>query len=52
MDALSPHLISPSFVTDSGDQREAGWWIQQLIKLGAASQVVDISATYVVWDGA
>jgi hypothetical protein len=33
-----------------GDQREPGWWIQQLIKLGA-SQIPNISPTYVVWDG-
>jgi hypothetical protein len=35
-----------------GDQREPGWWIQQLIKLGAATQIPNISPTYVVWDGA
>ena len=34
-----------------GDQREPGWWIQQLIKLGAASQIPGISPVYVVWDG-
>ena len=34
-----------------GDQREPGWWIQQLIKLGAASQIPDLSEDYVVWDG-
>jgi hypothetical protein len=34
-----------------GDQREPGWWIQQLIKLGAAYQIKDISPVYVVWDG-
>ena len=34
-----------------GDQREPGWWIQQLIKMGAATQVPDISTYYVVWDG-
>ena len=34
-----------------GDQREPGWWIQQLIKLGAASQIPDLSDDYVVWDG-
>jgi hypothetical protein len=34
-----------------GDQREPGWWIQQLIKLGAASQIPNISTHYVVWDG-
>jgi hypothetical protein len=33
-----------------GDQREPGWWIQQLIKLGA-SQIDDITENYVVWDG-
>jgi hypothetical protein len=33
-----------------GDQREPGWWIQQLIKLGA-SQIEDITENYVVWDG-
>ena len=35
----------------TGDQREPGWWIQQLIKLGAATQIKDISTTYIVWDG-
>jgi hypothetical protein len=34
-----------------GDQREPGWWIQQLIKLGAATQIENISDVYVVWDG-
>eukprot|EP01038_Epipyxis_sp_PR26KG_P005644 gene5644-7792_t len=34
-----------------GDQREPGWWIQQLIKLGAATQIPDLSEVYVVWDG-
>lgn len=34
-----------------GDQREPGWWIQQLIKLGAATQIPNISSVYVVWDG-
>ncbi len=33
-----------------GDQREPGWWIQQLIKLGA-SCLPDITENYVVWDG-
>eukprot|EP01041_Mallomonas_annulata_P012457 gene12457-26206_t len=33
------------------DQREPGWWIQQLIKLGAGSQIPGISPVYVVWDG-
>lgn len=37
--------------TRKGDQREPGWWFQQLIKIGAATQVPDISDTYVVWDG-
>lgn len=34
-----------------GDKREPGWWIQQLIKLGAATQIPNISDYYVVWDG-
>jgi len=38
------------------EQREPGWWIQQLIKLGAATQIDKllpdkISPIYVVWDG-
>lgn len=40
-----------SSVRNVGDQREPGWWIQQLIKLGAATQIENISPTYVVWDG-
>lgn len=34
-----------------GDQREPGWWIQQLIKLGAGTQIPGISPVYIVWDG-
>jgi hypothetical protein len=34
-----------------GDKREAGWWLQQLIKLGASTQIKDLSEVYVVWDG-
>jgi hypothetical protein len=34
-----------------GDQREPGWWIQQLIKLGAGTQIPGISSVYIVWDG-
>lgn len=34
-----------------GDQREPGWWIQQLIKLGAATQIPNLTTHYVVWDG-
>ena len=30
-----------------GDQREPGWWIQQLIKLGAATQIPGISPVYI-----
>jgi len=42
----------PGAESVSGDlQREAGWWIQQLIKLGATFQIPDISKHYVVWDG-
>lgn len=37
--------------TREGDHRESGWWLQQLIKLGACTQVPDISDHYVVWDG-
>lgn len=38
-------------INRGGDQREPGWWIQQLIKLGAATQIDNISKHYVVWDG-
>lgn len=34
-----------------GNSREPGWWIQQLIKFGAGSQIPDISDVYSVWDG-
>ena len=44
-------IIAEYDPTRPGDQREPGWWIQQLIKLGAATQIPNISATYVVWDG-
>lgn len=35
---------------ETGLHREPGWWLQQLIKLGAASQVPDISPVYFCWD--
>ena len=38
-------------VRRNGDQREPGWWLQQLIKLGASSQIPNVSDYYVVWDG-
>ena len=38
-------------VKNQKDQREFGWWYQQLIKLGASTQIDDISDSYVVWDG-
>jgi hypothetical protein len=31
--------------------REFGWWYQQMIKLGASTQIENISEHYVVWDG-
>jgi hypothetical protein len=33
-----------------GEVRDPGWWLQQLIKLGASTQVPNISPVYVVWD--
>ena len=44
-------LISEYDPRRVGDQREPGWWIQQLIKMGASTQIPDISTYYVVWDG-
>ena len=44
-------IISEYNPKREGDQREPGWWIQQLIKMGAATQIPDISTNYVVWDG-
>ena len=35
----------------NSNHREFGWWYQQLIKLGASTQIEDISESYVVWDG-
>lgn len=33
------------------DHREFGWWLQQLLKLGSAVYICDISDEYIVWDG-
>jgi hypothetical protein len=43
-------------ITRGSQQREPGWWIQQLIKLGAATQIDTLSPdklspVYIVWDG-
>ena len=43
-------IIKEYDTTRGFEQREPGWWIQQLIKLGAATQIHDISHTYIVWD--
>jgi len=44
-------IIQEYNINREGEQREPGWWIQQLIKLGAANQIHDISQVYIVWDG-
>jgi len=31
--------------------REFGWWYQQMLKLGASTQIENITEHYVVWDG-
>jgi hypothetical protein len=38
-------------IKDDSNHREFGWWFQQIIKLGASTQVKNISSNYVVWDG-
>jgi hypothetical protein len=38
-------------VTNDEKHREFGWWYQQMIKLGASTQIEDITEYYVVWDG-
>ena len=43
-------IIQEYDITRGNEQREPGWWIQQLIKLGAATQVDGISNNYIVWD--
>jgi hypothetical protein len=37
--------------TNDKMHREFGWWYQQMIKLGASTQIPNISDPYVVWDG-
>ena len=44
-------IIEEYDITRGFQQREPGWWIQQLIKLGAATQIDNLSPTYIVWDG-
>ena len=36
--------------TPDANAREFGWWYQQLIKLGAYTQIPNLSDPYVVWD--
>lgn len=44
--------IEKRFQTSKDEKhREFGWWYQQMIKLGASTQIEDISEHYVVWDG-
>ena len=51
--ALTMDDLEKVFQTSSTDtnHREFGWWYQQMIKLGASSQIDNISENYVVWDG-
>lgn len=58
LEALLSHYGTPSAKVLSatgeellGSSREAGWWLQQLIKLGAGSQIPGLSRHYLVWDG-
>jgi hypothetical protein len=49
-------IIKEYDITRGSEQREPGWWIQQLIKLGASTQIDKIlpdklSQVYIVWDG-
>ena len=41
------NIIAEYDFTKEGNQREPGWWIQQLIKLGAATQIPEISSPYI-----
>ena len=36
--------------TPNENSREFGWWYQQLIKLGAYTQIPNLSDPYIVWD--
>ena len=42
--------FEPEEKTKDEKHREFGWWYQQMIKLGASTQIKDISRKYVVWD--
>jgi hypothetical protein len=44
-------IIKEYDITRGSEQREPGWWLQQLIKLGAATQIDKLSPVYIVWDG-
>ena len=49
---LTMEDIQNEFQTTRDEKhREFGWWYQQMIKLGASTQIEDISEHYVVWDG-
>jgi len=36
--------------TPDDKSREFGWWYQQILKLGAKTQIKDLSDPYIVWD--
>lgn len=42
--------FQPEEKSKEENHREFGWWYQQMIKLGASTQIKDISRKYVVWD--
>lgn len=42
--------FQPEEKSKEENHREFGWWFQQMIKLGASTQIKDISKKYVVWD--
>jgi hypothetical protein len=47
---LTKSMIENFYTYKDENSREFGWWYQQILKLGAASQIENISDPYVVWD--
>jgi len=47
---LDKEMIEKWYCKKDDLSREFGWWYQQLLKLGAMTQIPGISDPYVVWD--
>lgn len=47
---ISKSDLEMMYTKKDENSREFGWWYQQILKMGAARQIVNLSDPYMVWD--